>query len=86
MFFEDRPHRQSTFTVNVNAGRVLVGSFTFGIVTVHWPWATCTWVISDYYKCMNLMQDPCNMMGMAISLGDPSCAAGMNNSACTTGQ
>jgi hypothetical protein len=40
----------------------------------------------DCYKCMNLMQDPCNMMGMAVSLGDPSCAAGMNNSACTTGQ
>ena len=42
--------------------------------------------MSDYYKCMNLMQDPCNMMGMTASLGDPSCAAGMNNSACTTGQ
>ena len=48
--------------------------------------SACTWIMSDYYKCMNLMQDPCNMMGMAISLGDPSCAAGMNNSACTTGQ
>jgi hypothetical protein len=46
----------------------------------------CTWVMSDYFKCMNLMQDPCNMMGMAVSLGDPSCAGGMNNSACTTGQ
>jgi hypothetical protein len=32
--------RQSTFTVNVNAGRVPVGSFTFGIVTVHGPLAT----------------------------------------------
>lgn len=48
--------------------------------------SACTWVMSDYYKCMNLMQDPCNMMGMTISLGDPSCAAGMNNSACTIGQ
>jgi hypothetical protein len=48
--------------------------------------AACTWVMSDYFKCMNLMQDPCNMMGMAVSLGDPSCAGGMNNSACTTGQ
>jgi hypothetical protein len=35
---------------------------------------------------MNLMQDPCNMMGMVVALGDPICAAGMNNSACTTGQ
>jgi hypothetical protein len=43
----------------------------------------CTWVMSDYFKCMNLMQDPCNMMGMAISLGDPSCAGGMNNPACS---
>jgi hypothetical protein len=48
--------------------------------------SACTWVMSDYIKCMNLMQDPCNMMGMAVSLGDPSCAGGMNNSACTTGQ
>ena len=48
--------------------------------------SACTWVMSDDYKCMNLMQDPFNMMGMAISLGDPSCAAGMNNSACTSGQ
>ena len=48
--------------------------------------SACTWVMSDYFKCMNLMQDPCNMMGMAVSLGDPSCAAGMKNSACTTGQ
>jgi hypothetical protein len=43
--------------------------------------SACTWVMSDYIKCMNLMQDPCNM---AESLGDPSCAGGMNNSACTT--
>lgn len=42
----------------------------------------CTWVMSDYFKCMNLMQDPCNMMGMVVSLGDPSCAGGMNNPAC----
>ena len=42
----------------------------------------CTWVMSDYFKCMNLMQDPCNMMGMAISLGDPSCAGGMKNPGC----
>jgi hypothetical protein len=48
--------------------------------------SACTWVMSDFIKCMNLMQDPCNMMGMAVSLGDPSCAGGMNNSACTTGQ
>ena len=42
----------------------------------------CTWLMSDYFKCMNLMQDPCNMMGMLGSLGDPSCAGGMNNLAC----
>jgi hypothetical protein len=42
--------------------------------------------MSDYFKCMDLTQDPCNMMAMARSLGDPSCAAGMNNSTCTTGQ
>lgn len=48
--------------------------------------SACTWVMSDYFKCMNLTQDPCDMMGMARSLGDPSCAAGMNNTACTTGQ
>lgn len=46
----------------------------------------CTWLMSDYVKCMNLMQDPCNMMGMSESLGSPSCAGGMNNPACTTGQ
>jgi len=46
----------------------------------------CTWLMSDYFNCMNLMQDPCNMMGMAESLGSPSCAGGMNNPACTTGQ
>jgi hypothetical protein len=40
--------------------------------------SACTWVMSDYFKCMDL--------AMAKSLGDPSCAAGMNNSACTTGQ
>jgi hypothetical protein len=44
--------------------------------------AACTWLMSDYFKCMNLMQDPCNMRGMAISLGDPSCAGGMNTPAC----
>ena len=48
--------------------------------------SACTWVMSDYFKCMDLTQDSCNMMAMARSLGDPSCAAGMNNSACTTGQ
>jgi len=48
--------------------------------------SACTWVMSDYFKCMDLTQDTCNMMAMAQSLGDPSCAAGMNNSACTTGQ
>ena len=48
--------------------------------------SACTWVMSDYFKCMDLTQDTCNMMAMARSLGDPSCAAGMNNSACTTGQ
>ena len=42
----------------------------------------CTWLMSDYFKCMNLMQDPCNMMGMLGSLGDPSCAGSMNNLAC----
>jgi hypothetical protein len=44
--------------------------------------SACTWVMSDYIKCMNLMQDPCNMMGMAVSLGDASCAGGMNNPTC----
>jgi hypothetical protein len=48
--------------------------------------SACTWVMSDYFKCMDLTQDTCNMMAMAQSLGAPSCAAGMNNSACTTGQ
>jgi len=48
--------------------------------------SACTWVMSDYFKCMDLTQDTCDMMAMAESLGDPSCAAGMNNSACTTGQ
>jgi len=42
--------------------------------------------MSDYFKCMDLTQDTCNMMAMTKSLGDPSCAAGMNNSACRTGQ
>ena len=48
--------------------------------------SACTWVMRDYFKCMDLTQDTCNMMAVARSLGDPSCAAGMNNSACTTGQ
>lgn len=48
--------------------------------------SACMWVMSDYFKCMDLTQDTCNMMAMAESLGDPSCAAGMNNLACTTGQ
>jgi hypothetical protein len=55
-------------------------------ITAYRATSACTWIMGDYYKCMNLMQDPCNMMGMVVSLGDPSCAAGMNNSACTTGQ
>jgi hypothetical protein len=57
-----------------------------GCIATYKATSACTWVMSDYFKCMDLMQDPCNMMGMAISLGDPSCAGGMNNSACTTGQ
>jgi hypothetical protein len=44
------------------------------------------WVMSDYFKCMDLTQDTCNMMAMTKSLGDPSCAAGMNNTVCTIGQ
>lgn len=48
--------------------------------------SACTWLMSDYFKCMDLTQDLCNMMGLAQSLGDPSCAGGMNNTACTIGQ
>ena len=43
----------------------------------------CTWLMSDYYTCMDLMQDTCNMMGMTQSLGSPSCAGGMSNPACS---
>ena len=57
-----------------------------GCIAAYKATSACTWVMSDYFKCMNLMQDPCNMMGMTLSLGDPSCAGGMNNPACTTGQ
>jgi hypothetical protein len=39
--------------------------------------------MSDFFTCINLTANPCNMQAMTASLGSPSCqAGGMTNPAC----